>query len=107
MLHTLNTAWMQILAKQATKDLNKQFLLVTATEHEKFDTIDELWPWFSKWPGIMHMDIKSVKDLKQDILTCAYYNEEFPMYDDILVSHSIHDIFIKDFLGRHCKRKSC
>ena len=30
---------------------------------------------------------------------------KMPMFDDILISHEVHDIFLKDFLGRHCKRK--
>ena len=30
---------------------------------------------------------------------------DMPMFDDILISHELHDIFLKDFLGRHCRRK--
>ena len=32
---------------------------------------------------------------------------DMEMYDDILVSHNIHDCMLLDYLGRHCKRKSC
>ena len=32
---------------------------------------------------------------------------DFEMYDDILVSHNIHDYMLLDYLGKHCKRRCC
>lgn len=41
---------------------------------------------------------KSIKEMMDNGI-------DFEMQDDILISHDIHDIMIKDFLSRHCKRK--
>ena len=32
---------------------------------------------------------------------------DIEMQDDILISHNIHDMMLKDYLARHCKRKCC
>ena len=32
---------------------------------------------------------------------------DIEIQDDILISHNIHDMMLKDYLGRHCKRKCC
>lgn len=43
-------------------------------------------------------------------LTSGLWNDVFDVLgqvDDILISHKIHDMLLKDYLGRHCKRKSC
>lgn len=33
--------------------------------------------------------------------------ETLEQMDDILISHDIHDVMLKDYLARHCKRKCC
>ena len=43
-------------------------------------------------------------------LSSGLWNDVFDVLgqvDDILISHKIHDMLLKDYLGRHCKRKSC
>jgi hypothetical protein len=43
-------------------------------------------------------------------LCSGLWNDVFDVLgqvDDILISHKIHDMMLKDFLGRHCKRKCC
>ena len=43
-------------------------------------------------------------------LTSGIWNDVFDVLgqvDDILISHKIHDILLKDYLDRHCKRKRC
>jgi hypothetical protein len=32
---------------------------------------------------------------------------DIEMQDDVLISHEIHDVMLKDYLARHCKRKCC
>jgi hypothetical protein len=105
MLHTINKAWLKILVNQSVKDISKKFLFVAATDSEKYDTIDELWSILPEGGRLAQITVMSEAELKFEMMTCIYYNEDFPMYDAILISHSIHDIYIKDFLGRHCKRK--
>ena len=33
--------------------------------------------------------------------------EETDMFDDILISHEIHDLMLQNFLSKHCIRKCC
>jgi hypothetical protein len=43
-------------------------------------------------------------------LCSGLWNDVFDVLgqvDDILISHKIHDMMLKDYLGRHCKRKCC
>lgn len=43
-------------------------------------------------------------------LSSGLWNDVFDILgqvDDILISHKIHDMLLKDYLGRHCKRKCC
>jgi len=43
-------------------------------------------------------------------LSSGLWNDVFDVLgqvDDILISHKIHDMLLKDYLGRHCKRKCC
>lgn len=107
MLHTLNRAWAKILVNQAVNDTHKKFLFVTATKDELFDTIDMLWPLLPVDVKAVHIKVQSLDELKQEIAIRAYYGESFEIYDDILISHELTDIFIKDFLNKHCKRKCC
>lgn len=45
---------------------------------------------------------------KEEIEKYMKSGVEIEMQDDILVSHDLHyNIFLMDYLGRHCKRKCC
>ena len=108
MLHTLNRAWAKILIRQASKDASKRFLFIhssskTTDEVEKsyFDILEEF-----NFPRIFFIDSYSLYGLiakDKDPLECF----EFEIWDDILVSKSIHDPFLLSYLNKHCKRKSC
>lgn len=103
MLHTLNKAWVNILARHD----KKQYLFVAYDDREKEKIFNMLLDIEETNPITSEITIADLFNVKYDISFCKYYNEEFPMYDDILVSHDIHDCMLLDFLGRHCKRKCC
>lgn len=107
MLHTLNKPWLKIIVNQSINDTAKQFLIVTSDNGERFDAIDDLWSILPHDFETAHIFVITINDLKFQMVSCAYYHEEFPMYDDILISHTVQDIFVKSFLGQHCKRKWC
>ena len=103
MLHTLNKAWVKILANQE----NRIFLFVANDETEK-DYIYKILKEIDKTKGIKSdISITTYDGIKQLISFKKFYEEDFRMYDDILISHEIHDNILHDFLGRHCKRKCC
>ena len=107
MLHTLNKAWANILIKQAEADLQKKMAFAcTDEELDKWRNflknsgtkakIRVLPLWFLKIRLKYEQETKSGK---------IYHRRLLGDFDDILISHDIHDIMIKDFLSRHCKRK--
>lgn len=99
MLHTLNKAWVKILARR----VNDHIMFVYTTLQEQ-DMLIETFSEVEKEIGdlcfmwvIGESDIKEMMDKGIDI----------EMQDDILISHEIHDVMIKDYLSKYCKRKCC
>ena len=87
MLHTLNKAWVKILANRE----NRIFLFVANDETEK-DYIYKILKEIDKTKGIKSdISITTYDGLKQLISFKKFYEEDFRMYDDILISHEIHD----------------
>jgi len=100
MLHTLNKAWVDIIKNQAKNNSENAYLFVTTNNDEielAFDGEEILPNIFVATEKMMIIMMDIVNSDKGDM----------PMFEDILISHGIHDIFLKDFLGRHCKRKCC
>ena len=99
MLHTLNRAWAKILARRVNDHImfvyttlqEQDMLIETFNEVEK-EIGDSCLMWVTN-----ENEIKKMMDNGIDI----------EMQDDILISHNIHDMMLKDYLGRHCKRKCC
>ena len=107
MLHTLNKAWANILIKQAETDPQKK--MAFACTDEELDK----WRNFLKDSGtkakirvlplwLLKIRLKYEQETKSGKI---YHRRLLGDFDDILISHDIHDIMIKDFLCRHCKRK--
>lgn len=99
MFHILNEAWVRILAKQIELGYIDTVLLVCSNEEEM-----KLW-WIlreamvrAKRPGIYIRKayISSIERVMRNNLDVCY--------DDILVSHELHDCMIKDYLAKHCNR---
>jgi hypothetical protein len=107
MLHTINKAWLKILVNQSCSDFNKNFLVVASDDEECSQIRKTLRDLQISDDSVIHISIATIRKIRYDIQFCKFYNKKFPMYDDILISSELHDIFIKDFLGRHCKRKCC
>lgn len=99
MLHILNKAWAKILARHTDEHImfvystqqEQDMLIETFSEVEK-EIGDSCFMWV-----ISESYIKEMMDKGIDI----------EMQDDILISHDIHDVMLKDYLARHCKRKCC
>lgn len=99
MLHTLNKAWAKILARRVNDHImfvyttlqEQDMLIETFNEVEK-EIGDSCLMWVTN-----ESEIKKMMDDGIDI----------EMQDDILISHNIHDMMLKDYLARHCKRKCC
>ena len=99
MLHTLNKAWAKILARRVNDHImfvyttlqEQDMLIETFNEVEK-EIGDSCLMWVTN-----ESEIKKMMDDGIDI----------EMQDDILISHNIHDMMLKDYLGRHCKRRCC
>jgi hypothetical protein len=108
MLHTLNKAWIKCFLKQA-KD-NKNFLFVAKDVNELktvYDIISDLFEKDSSFQEIScssfgYYIVVTEENIKQDM---KYFSEYFSMWDDILISHDIHDSMIINFLSQHRKRK--
>ena len=108
MLHTLNKAWIKCFLKQAKG--NKDFLFV-AKDLNELKTVDNIISdLFEKDSSFQKISFSSFgyytviteEEIKQDMI---HFSEYFPMWDDILISHDIHDPLIINFLSQHRKRK--
>ena len=99
MLHTLNKAWVKILVNQALKDCNKRFLFICDENNSEAEMVFNLLPT-DKILDICVINYKIAKNMPN-------INLDIPKFDDILVSHEIHDMFLKDYLHKHLKRKCC
>jgi len=103
MLHTLNKAWVKILSNQE----DKSFLFV-ANDIEEWEYIYNELKEIEKTNKIKSsIAISTISNIKFMITFNKFFNEDFNMYDDILISHEIHDVMIKDYLSKYCKRKCC
>ena len=101
MLHTLNKAWVNCCLKQA-KNGNKYFLFV-AKDDKEFDKINKITSHFFQTNTIDlsnfgYFCITTESEVYDDL---RYFNKYYPMWDDILISHDIHNWIIKDFLQEH------
>ena len=99
MLHKLNKAWVKILSRHT----DKHIMFVYSTPQEQ-DMLIETFNEVEKEIGdscLMWVTNESeIKKMMDDGINIE-------MQDDILISHNIHDMMLKDYLGRHFKRMCC
>lgn len=103
MLHTLNKAWTTILMRQD----HKSHLFVYSTDEESQMIIDVISNVLKETGVTCNFHVISENDIKEDIARHQQNGTDCEIYDDILISHDIHDVMLKDYLNRHCKRKCC
>lgn len=99
MLHTLNRAWVKILAQR----VNDHIMFIYSTPQEQ-DMIIETFNEVEKEIGdLCFMWVTNENEIKKMMNDGI----DIEIQDNILISHKIHDMMLKDYLGRHCKRKCC
>ena len=103
MLHTLNKAWIKCFLNQAKKNSNLSFLFVAKSEEEQKVIAKIISNLFQKKDFIKDLFITSfgyyyITTEKEVIRDMTHFSEYFPMWDDILISHDIHDPMIINFL---------
>ena len=96
MLHTLNKAWMTILANQINKGIIESALFVTSGKEEYIYTenlLTELCGMKKCWV----FDASEVEFGVSDILSDK-------CFDDVLISHEANGSMLHNHLAKHCKR---
>ena len=107
MLHTLNRAYVDLLARQLKNGIIKNCLCVVGPDSE-FDIVLEAMKKYQ-----VHIKVLYVEEVERGVKFQWLYNigeDVYPIlkdeiYDDILITHDLHDVFAKDYLCRHCRRK--
>lgn len=96
MLHTLNKAWITILANQINSGMIDSALFVTSSVGEYIMTerlLDELC-------GLKNCWIFNEEDVEYAV--SILLNDR--KFGDILISHDTHDVMLHNFLCKHNKR---
>ena len=96
MLHTLNKAWAKILARR----VNDRIMFIYSTPQEQDMLIDVFSEVEKELGDLCLMWVTNENEIKKMMDDGV----DIEMQDDILISHEIHDVMIKDYLSRHCKR---
>ena len=99
MLHTLNKAWVKILAQR----VNEHIMFVYSTPQEQDMLIDTFTEVEKEIGDLCFMWVTNENEIKKMMDDGI----DIEMQDDILISHEIHDVMIKDYLSKYCKRKCC
>lgn len=104
MLHTLNPAWMEILIKKSVGHYYDTRFLVVAKDEDERAIYKHLRGQRDAWS----IEISTIDEITYLIsLWKSSHTEDIYQWDDILISHDLHDVFVKSWLGQHCKRKCC
>ena len=106
MLHILNDAWASILIKQAITNSTFSVLFVAADVDEATH-FRQIARRLIPEDVAVNLSISPVESIIYSRSYTTWRSEEFPEFDDILISHEVHDVMLLDFLSRHCKRKVC
>ena len=100
MLHTLNRAWAKILARR----VNDHIMFVYTTPQEQQMILDVFSEVEKEIGDLCYMWVTNESTMKELMMDNRI---DIEMQDDILISHNIHDVMLKDYLSRHCKRRCC
>lgn len=105
MLHILNKAWLDILIHQAIQNSKLHFLIVTANVQERSDVMLYIRSHVPQsFSG--NLSVGTIDTVQAERSYLSFCREEFPTFDNIIITSELHDVFLKSFLSQHCKRKS-
>lgn len=96
MFHLINKAWVDILARQLRDKKIKEAFCVT-TNNKEIDIITKVVEKYGVETKMMILSVDMVKIAMNSKI-------KFMDFDDILISHNLNDIYVRDFLAKHCKR---
>lgn len=96
MLHTLNKAWITILANQINNGTISNALFVTFGNVEYIATEKLL-------QDICELDGCWIFDANDVVFGLSLLPHDI-MFDDVLISHAVHDPMLKNYLAKHCRR---
>ena len=100
MFHLINKAWVDILARQL-RDKKIESVLCVYTKPEELRIIVDV---IAKYKLDFRLNPIPAIWVKNIMENNKKYNCNISDYDDILVSHDLNDIFVKDYLAKHCRR---
>ena len=108
MLHTINDAWVSIIVRQLQSGIIGSALLVAKDIDEVFKIVGYaeklLGSNFENYklpPFSIYTEDVIYRNMYPDIANIG----GIPVFDDVLISHEIHDPMIKSYLAQHCRRK--
>lgn len=108
MFHLINKVWVDILARQI-KDKKIKNCLCVYTNDQELTTILNIQSKYKVYIATIPADYikyQLYNDRKYGLNTETKETRilEEEVYDDILISHDLYDIFTKDYLAKHCRR---
>ena len=108
MLHTINNAWVTIIVKQLQNGVINSALLVVKDSEEAIKVVeftDKLlgnsFDNYKTPPYSIYTEDVMYRSMCPDVVRTS----EFPTFDDVLISHEIHDTMLRSYLSQHCRRK--
>lgn len=100
MFHLINKAWVDILARQIRDKKIESVLCVYTNPKELRIIVDAI----RKYDLDFKMNHMPANWAKEIIKNKTYKIDISADYDDILISHDLNDIYVKDYLAKRCKR---
>ena len=102
MLHILNKAWLDILIHQAIQNSKLNFLIVAADAQERSDIMLYIRSHVPRsFSG--NLIVGTIDTVQAERSYLSFCREEFPIFDNIIITSELHDVFLKSFLSTHCK----
>lgn len=95
MLFTANRAWIDIVTKQLQNGTINSALVVAKDLYELAEFLGCSGETYHPVPFKVMTEHSAARAMKEGTMD---------VYDEILVSHDIHDCFLKDYLAKHCNR---
>ena len=100
MLHTLNKAWVDILANQMRcQNISSVLIVVNTPTEEALKSELLAAKWEAGQPNSM---VESVS--VEDIIGMSKANQHMITFDEILISHDLHDCYALNYLAHHCNQ---
>jgi hypothetical protein len=99
MFHYINEAWVKILARQL-RDKKISEVLCVITNKDEINLVTDIAEEYGVETRIMIIPAVWLGNVE----LFNEYNINLMNFDDILVSHDLNDMNIKDYLAKHCRR---